>query len=69
MNNFESCLNKHQASPNHAEWCMPQVKPEECLNESWTEMKNVFHGIRCPPVKVAMNAGDHFHIWKRILKG
>ena len=47
-----------QASPNHVEWCLPQNKPEKCLNGSWSELKNVFRGIGCPPIKVAINAGN-----------
>ena len=62
VNNFELCLREHQASPNHVEWCLPQNKPEKCLNGSWSELTNVFRGIGCPPIKVAINAGTYLHV-------
>ena len=62
VNNFELCLRENQASPNHVEWCLPQNKPEKCVNGSWSELKNVFRGIGCPPIKVAINAGTYILI-------
>ena len=53
--NFDSCLKEHQASANHVEWCIPQIKPNRCDNESWTQLKNVFRGITCPPIKIAFS--------------
>ena len=54
---FELCLKKHQASPtSHKQWCMPQMKPKKCPNQSWTKLEKHFQGYPCPP---AVNTGDH----------
>ncbi len=55
--NFEQCLGSHQASPSHQERCLPPSRPQECVQGSWDDLQDVFVGVTCPPVKIALNDG------------
>jgi hypothetical protein len=48
---FKDCLDTHEPSPSHSEFCLPRLKPISCAQLSWTELKGVFIGISCPVEK------------------
>ena len=39
---FKNCL-KNLDKPHHTQYCLPQTKPSECLDNSWKKLKIVFN--------------------------
>lgn len=48
---YQSCLDTHQASPDHTQWCLPLDKPDTCLSDTWLKIIDVFDGDSCPRQK------------------
>ncbi len=42
---FQQCLLTHEGS--HASLCLPDTKPQDCLEDSWTQLRTVFRGDHC----------------------
>ena len=41
-------MNQHSPrGASHTEYCLPSTKPNNCVQESWNELQNVFEG-NCP---------------------
>ena len=49
---FQSCLEIYQPTLTHSEYCLPQIQPEQCDESAWTEIMELFAGIRCPALKL-----------------
>ena len=39
---FQNCL-KNLDKPHHTQYCLPQTKPSECLDNSWKKLKTIFN--------------------------
>jgi len=51
VSGFEDCLGIDQSSISHTTRCLPKSKPENCIEESWSEILADFDGLNCPKVQ------------------
>ena len=60
VNGYQDCLLTEQSSETHQGYCLPDAKPDDCEQESFEELKNVFQGPSCPVQRKSfrqLNAG------------
>ena len=62
VDRFEACLDLYKPTETHSEYCLPQVKPINCVESSWAELLKVFEGIRCPAEKLGEVTANPPHI-------
>ena len=60
---YEDCLRSYNPSPSYTARCLPSNKPLACFDDSWSKIKRVFDGTRCPETnRIGIGAPEYLSV-------